>query len=109
MNPHLAFTESNPYNGTMYDFISESELPHSLKSTLNKVCSDHVPLLVKRSNGEDVVIVSREDYASLEETAYLLSSPKNASRLMKAVDDVKEGKNLSPFNTVEALEDAIDS
>jgi antitoxin YefM len=38
-----------------------------------------------------VVLLSLDDYQSLEETAYLLRSPKNAARLVKAVEEIEAG------------------
>jgi len=37
-------------------------------------------------------MMALEDYEALEETAYLLRSPRNASRLRKAVDQLQQGK-----------------
>ena len=34
---------------------------HNLKSFLDKVFLDHSPLFVTRSNGEDVVVMSKSD------------------------------------------------
>ena len=39
-------------------------------------------------------MMSLEDYNSLEETVYLLKSPKNAERLNRAIDNLKEEKNF---------------
>lgn len=39
-------------------------------------------------------MLSLEEYESLQETAYLLRSPANASRLIKAVEVLKRGKGL---------------
>jgi antitoxin YefM len=36
--------------------------------------------------------MSLEDYESLEETAYLLRSPKNAKRLLEAIAQLESGK-----------------
>jgi antitoxin YefM len=36
-------------------------------------------------------MMSLEDYESLEETAYLLRSPKNARRLREAIDQLRSG------------------
>jgi antitoxin YefM len=56
-----------------------------LKQALDTVCADHEPLRVERKNGEAVVVISETDFASLEETAYLLRSPENARRLIGAL------------------------
>lgn len=64
---------------------SYSKARRNLKSVFDRVCDDHEPVVITRRSGENVVVVSEEDYASLEETAYLLRSPANARRLLAAV------------------------
>ena len=62
-----------------------------LKYFLDKVRNDHKPLVVTSINAEDVVVISKADYESMEETFYLLKSPNNATRLMKSIDDFDKG------------------
>jgi antitoxin YefM len=62
-----------------------SALRAHLKEALDTVCADHEPLRVERNNGESVVVVSETDFAALEESAYLLRSPENARRLLRAL------------------------
>ena len=62
-----------------------------LKSFLDGVRKTHSPLFVTRPNGEDVVVLSKADYESMEETFYLLKSPANASRLLKGIEDHEKG------------------
>jgi len=73
--------------------ISYSEMRKGLKSYLEQVCTEHTPLLITRRNGENVMILSEDDYRSLEETAYLSRSPKNLRRLLESLSR-KEGKTL---------------
>jgi len=73
--------------------ISYSDVRKSLKNYLDQVCIEHTPLLITRRNGENVMILSEDDYRSLEETAYLSRSPKNLKRLLESLSR-KEGKNL---------------
>lgn len=63
-----------------------------LAETMNRVCEDHAPMLITRNRDQAVVMMSLEDYESLEETAYLLRSPRNARRLRDAVDQLRQGK-----------------
>ncbi len=42
--------------------------------------------LLVGGGGEDVALISAEELASLAETAHLLRSPKNAERLLRALD-----------------------
>ena len=73
--------------------VSYSEMRKSLKSYLAQVCMDHKPVLVTQRNGENVIVLSEDDYLSLEETAYLSRSPKNLERLLESLNR-KEGKTL---------------
>jgi antitoxin YefM len=50
----------------------------NLEQTMDLVCDGHNPIIITRQNKPSVVIISLEDYRSLEETAYLLKSPQNA-------------------------------
>jgi antitoxin YefM len=62
-----------------------------LAETMEKVCDDHAPVIITRQNARSVVLISLEDYQSLEETAYLLRSPKNARRLLESIAELAAG------------------
>jgi antitoxin YefM len=49
-------------------------------------------MLITRSKGKDVVILSKSDFDSMEETFYLLKSPKNAERLLESIKQLEAGK-----------------
>ncbi len=71
---------------------SYSELRKNLAATLDSVTNDHEPVLITRDRGKPAaVLISLEDFASYEETAYLLRSPKNAERLRKAIENLDAG------------------
>lgn len=53
-----------------------------------------MPLYVTRANGEDVVVLSMSDYEGLQETYYLMSSPKNAEMLLEAIKELNEGGGI---------------
>jgi hypothetical protein len=46
---------------------------------------DHAPVIVTRKTTDSASIMSLEGYKALEETAYLLRSPKNTRRLFMVV------------------------
>lgn len=81
--------------------ITYSRLRANLKSALDKVCGDHEPVVVERQKSGDVVLLSREDYESLQETAYLLRSPANARRLLDAVN--RKPRARKTFKSPKAL------
>ena len=60
----------------MRDRISYSRLRRSLKAACDQVCDRHEPLVIERRRGGDVVLLAKEDYAALEETAYRLRAWK---------------------------------
>lgn len=64
----------------------------NLASTMDQVCSDHDPVIITRNRDQAVVMLSLDDYESLQETAYLLRSPANARRLFASIDSLKKGK-----------------
>ena len=74
------------------EITTYTEFRQHLKSFLDKVLASRSPLFVTRANGEDVVVMSKADYDSMEETFYLLKSPKNATRLLDSIEDYKDGK-----------------
>ncbi len=73
------------------DVTTYSKFRQNLKSHLDGVVNDQKALYVTRANGEDVVVLSKSDYESMQETYYLMSSPKNAERLMDALKELDEG------------------
>lgn len=72
--------------------ITFSDAEASLKTVMDDVCKDHNPTLITRINGEHVVMMSLADFNSMEETMYLLSSPKNTNRLMESIAQLKAGQ-----------------
>lgn len=62
---------------------------------MNKVCDDHVPIIITRQKNAPVVMISLEDYNAIEETLYLMSNPKNYARLMASMENVRKGKAKS--------------
>jgi len=69
-----------------------SDLRKNLAATLDSVSADHAPVLITRERGKPAaVLMSLEDFASLEETAHLLQSARNAERLLGAVRELEAG------------------
>lgn len=68
--------------------VTYSQVRSNLAKTMDKVCDDHSPIIITRKSQRSVVMISLEDYQALEETAYLLRSPKNARRLLGSVPKV---------------------
>lgn len=72
--------------------LSFSETRANLKAVMDRVVADKAPVAVVRQRGEGVVMVSASEWASIEETLHLLSSPKNAERLLEAIRGLEAGE-----------------
>ncbi len=66
----------------------------NLAATMDYVVSNHSPVTITRQNKEPVVMISLEDYRSIEETAYLMQSRSNAERLNRAIDELENAKGV---------------
>jgi len=71
--------------------ISFTESRANYAATLDAVVNDREEIVVSRAGHDPVVIVSLADYESLKETAYLLRSPRNAARLLAAIENLESG------------------
>lgn len=69
-----------------------SDTRANLKAVMERVVADHAPVKITRQKAEAVVMVSESDWAGIEETLYLLSSPKNAERLLESIAELDAGK-----------------
>jgi antitoxin YefM len=74
--------------------ISYTAARSNLAKTMEQVCDDHAPIAITRKGEGAVVMISMEDYQALEETAYLLRSPKNTRRLIESIADLEAGKGI---------------
>ncbi|KRA79397.1 type II toxin-antitoxin system Phd/YefM family antitoxin [Altererythrobacter sp. Root672] len=74
--------------------ISYSEARENLKSVIDRVVADHTPIAITRQRGEGAVLVSESDWASIEETMYLLRSPANARELLASIAELDAGKSV---------------
>ena len=72
---------------------------------MDRVNDDHEPLMVTRAKGRPVVMISLEDYAAMDETAYLTASPANRAALDKAIAEIEAGNFVTrTMAELEAME-----
>lgn len=72
--------------------INYSEFRSNLKANLDQVSDDHEILILHRSAGRSVVIMSIDEYNSFKETQYLLGTSANREKLEQAITDVEKGE-----------------
>lgn len=74
--------------------ITYSEARANLAETITRVCDDHDPVIITKKSDKSVVMISLDDYEAMEETAYLLRSPKNAQRLLESIRELEAGHGM---------------
>ncbi|WP_114204395.1 type II toxin-antitoxin system Phd/YefM family antitoxin [Janibacter anophelis] len=72
--------------------MSYTESRARYAEVLDGVVNDREEVVITRAGHEPVVIVSLDDYESLRETAYLMRSPRNARRLLDAMERLEGGR-----------------
>ena len=71
-----------------------SEFRKNLKHYIDSVANNNDTLVVN-ANGKSVVVISLEDYNSIEETEYLLSNPANKKMMYQALKEIESGKTTT--------------
>lgn len=74
--------------------LSISEARANMKTLVDRVVADKAPVAITRQKGEGVVMISQSEWSSIEETLYLLQSPRNAERLLEAVRGFETGEGI---------------
>ena len=72
-----------------------SDFRKDIKNYLNRVTQDFETLIINRGKDSGVVVISLEEYNSLQATQHELSSAKNEKRLDEAIDKFKSGNSFS--------------
>jgi len=78
-------------NGTMKT-ISYTDARNQLASLMESASADREPVTITRNGSAAVVLVDAEEYSMMVETMHLLSSPANAKRLAKGINEFTSGK-----------------
>ncbi len=71
-----------------------------LASLCDEVTTNNEVVIIQRRGAEDVALISAAELRSLEETAHLLRSPRNAERLLRALARATAGE-ATPETTEE--------
>jgi antitoxin YefM len=70
--------------------VTASEARKNLFPLIEQVNADRTPIEITSKRG-DAVLMSRDDYDALEETAHLLRAPTNARRLLESLEQAMSG------------------
>jgi antitoxin YefM len=78
-----------------------------LKALMDRVVNDREVVMGRRCQGGDVALVAADELEGLLETAHLLRSPRNAARLLAALQRAR-GESL-PTLSLEDLGDRVEA
>ena len=73
---------------------SISDFRKNIKKYLDSVTENFETLIINRSKGAAVVVISLDEYNSLTATQHELSSKKNEARLDSAIEKLKKGTSF---------------
>ena len=71
-----------------------TEFRANLKGYMDAVIDDCDTVIINRGNDTGVVLISLEEYNTLKETEYIMSSPETMEAIRKGDEDIKKGKGI---------------
>lgn len=74
--------------------VSYSKFRSNLKHWFDKVIDDVSDVVIQSERGEDLVLLSLDEYNSLKETAYLLTG-KNREVLLNSIKELENNEGFS--------------
>jgi antitoxin YefM len=82
----------NVLEGEIMQAVVYSQAKNNLKNIINRVCNDFDEYIITTKDNKSAVILSSDEYNSMKETIYLISSKKNRDRLNDAVEQIENIK-----------------
>jgi antitoxin YefM len=76
----------------------------NLAKLLDEVVDNQEVVIITRKGSEDVALISATELSSLEKSAHLLRSPRNAERLLMALNRARS-RTITPQSVVELRKD----
>jgi len=75
----------------MLNAVNYSEARKKLAALMDSVSDASEVVVITRRKAKPVVMMSLDEYNSIQETGYLLRSPANAERLLESIADMRKG------------------
>jgi antitoxin YefM len=73
---------------------SYTEARAHLAALLDRAVNDRETIIITRRGSADVALIAADELESLRETVHLLRSPRNADRLLTALERAERGEGV---------------
>ena len=74
--------------------VSFTDLRANMARHFDRVEADRTELVVTRQNHEPLVVMALSELEGLRETLHLLSTPANADRLLRSIEELNSGRGV---------------
>jgi len=74
--------------------VTYTKFRQNLAHYLDRTEQDCEEIVISRSKGRNAILISLDDFLSLQETGHLLSSTANRKHIEKSLQEVKAGKTV---------------
>jgi len=78
------------------DTVSVNRFRDNLKSFVEQVVSQHMPIKVTRRSGEDFIVVSADDWEREQETLYILQNSSLMKQIAASTGSHAKNKGYKP-------------
>jgi len=78
------------------DTISVNKFRDNLKTFVEQVVTEHLPLKVTRRSGDDFVVLSADDWEREQETLYVLQNNDLMKQIVASASTNAKGKGYKP-------------
>ena len=85
--------------------VSVNQFRDQLKTHVEKVINEHIPLKVTRSNGNDFVVISAEDWEREQERLYVLQNASLVQQIAQSTQTHSQNQGYSP--TTEEVDEIL--
>jgi len=72
--------------------ITLNDAKENLERIIDRVINDDEPAILCTDSGQQVVLLSLDEFNSWKETIYLLSNPANAAHLRDSIEEARAGQ-----------------
>lgn len=72
--------------------ILYSQARNNLREIINQACQNFEEFIITTKDKQSAVLISKDEYDSMRETLYLLSSKNNRERLLDAIEQIENTK-----------------